>query len=213
VAAVTSPEALADPIGVVVGLVAGREPSLDRTVIARVTEGVAGGRSKRRRLAQALLDNPGVLADGRSPAPRAVADLLISLRRVGAVNISPPACTECGKHLRSYQRRGEDWYCSVCGPVREMCSACGCIRSVNSRDRDGKPRCAQCPPGDDDPVALIAEVVTSVDPSLTAEAVTAAVLSAVPRAGQRRPLAWALQTGPDCSPEPERTHRLRRSCA
>jgi hypothetical protein len=148
VTAVTSPEALAAPIGVIVGLVAGREPALDRTVIARVTEGVAGGRAKRRRLAQALLDNPGVLADGRSPAPRAVADLLISLRRADAVNISPPACAECGKHLRSYQRRGEDWYCSVCGPVREPCSACGCIRPVNSRDRDGKPRCAQCPPGD-----------------------------------------------------------------
>jgi hypothetical protein len=81
VTAVTSPEALADPIGVIVGLVTGREPSLDRTVIAKVTEDVAGGRSKRRRLAQALLDNPEVLADGRSPAPRAVADLLISLRR------------------------------------------------------------------------------------------------------------------------------------
>ncbi len=194
--AVTSPEALAAPIGVIVGLVAGREPALDRAVIARVTEGVAGGRAKRRRLAQALLDNPGVLADGRSPAPRAVADLLISLRRAGAVNISPPACAECGKHLRSYQRRGEDWYCSVCGPVREPCSACGCIRPVNSRDRDGKPRCAQCPPGDDDPVAVIAEVVTRADPSLTAGAVTAAVLSAVPRAGQRRPLAWTLQDRP-----------------
>ena len=194
--AVTSPDALADPVGVIVGLVAGREPALDRAVIARVAEGVAGGRAKRRRLAQALLDNPGVLADGRSPAPRAVADLLIALRRAGAVNISPPACAGCGKQLRSYQRRGEDWYCSVCGPVREPCSACGRIRPVNSRDRDGKPRCAQCPPGDGDPVAVIAEVVTSVDPSLTAGAVTAAVLAAVPRAGQRRQLAWALQDRP-----------------
>jgi hypothetical protein len=122
--AVTSPDALEDPVGVIVGLVAGREPALGRSVIARAAEDVAGGRAKRRRLAQALLDNPGVLADGRSPAPRAVADLLISLRKAGAVNISPPACAECGKQLRSYQRRGEDWYCSSCGPVREPCSAC-----------------------------------------------------------------------------------------
>jgi uncharacterized protein YidB (DUF937 family) len=197
VTAATSPDALADPIGVIVGLVTGREPALDRAVIAKVAEDAAGGRAKRRRLAQALLDNPGVLADGRSPAPRAVADLLISLRRAGAVNISPPACAECGKQLRSYQRRGEDWYCSVCGPVREPCSACGQFRCVNSRDRDGKPRCAQCPPDGGDPVAVIAEVVTSVDPSLAAGAVKAAVLSAVPRAGQRRPLAWALQDRPE----------------
>ncbi|MGD0069874.1 MAG: hypothetical protein ABSB76_41495, partial [Streptosporangiaceae bacterium] len=193
---VTSPDALADPIGVIVGLVAGREPALDRAVIARAAEDVAGGRSKRRRLAQALLDNPGVLADGRSPAPRAVADLLISLRNAGAVNISPPACAECGKHLRSFQRRGEDWYCSVCGPAREPCSACGHVRCVNSRDRDGKPRCSQCPPGDGDPLALITEIVTSADPSLTAKTVTAAVLAAVPRPGQRRALAWALQDRP-----------------
>ena len=194
--AVTSPDVLEDPVGAIVGLVAGREPSLELSVIARAAEGVAGGRAKRRRLAQALLDNPGILADGRSPAPRAVADLLLALRKAGAVNISPPACAECGKQLRSYQRRGEDWYCSSCGPVREPCSACGHVRCVNSRDRDGQPRCSQCPPDDSDPVTVITEIVTRADPSLTAEAVTAAVLSAVPRAGQRRPLAWALQDQP-----------------
>jgi hypothetical protein len=36
-----------------------------------------------------------VLADGRSPAPRAVGDLLIALRRVGAVRVSPPVCSQC----------------------------------------------------------------------------------------------------------------------
>ena len=194
--AVTSPDALEDPVGVIVGLVAGREPALGRSVIARVAEDVAGGRAKRRRLAQALLDNPGVLADGRSPAPRAVADLLISLRKAGAVNISPPACAECGKQLRSYQRRGEDWYCSSCGPVREPCSACGRLRRVTCRDRDGKPRCSRCPPGDGDPAALVTEIVTSADPSLAAGTVTSAVMAAAPRAGQRRQLAWTLQDRP-----------------
>jgi len=196
VTAVTSPDALEDPVGVIVGLVAGREPALGRSVIARVAEDVAGGRAKRRRLAQALLDNPGVLADGRSPAPRAVADLLISLRKAGAVNISPPACAECGKQLRSYQRRGEDWYCSSCGPVREPCSACGRLRRVTCRDRDGKPRCSRCPPGDGDPAALVTEIVTSADPSLAAGTVTSAVMAAAPRAGQRRQLAWTLQDRP-----------------
>lgn len=97
-----STEATEDPVGVIVGLVAGCDPALDREVIAEVTENVAGGRSKRRRLAQALLDNPGVLADGRSPAPRAVADLLIALRAAGAAGISPPTCAGCGKNLRTY---------------------------------------------------------------------------------------------------------------
>jgi len=192
-----SPEALEDPIGVITGLVAGRDPALDRAVIAKVAGAVAGGRSKRRRLAQAMLDNPGVLADGRSPAPRAVADLLIALRAAGATGISAPACAECGKHLRTFQRRGDDWYCGVCGPVQESCAACGKLRPVNCRDRDGMPRCAKCPPDDGrDPVGLITEVVTGIDPSLPAEAVAAAVATAAPQAGQRRRLAWALQDRP-----------------
>lgn len=195
--AAISPEVLADPVGVIVSLVAERGPALDRAVITKAVEEVAGGRAKRRRLAQALLDKPEVLADGRSPAPRAVADLLIALRKAGAVTISAPVCAECGKQLRTVQRRGEDWYCGVCGPVREPCAACGQLRRVRCRDRDGQPRCSQCPPdAGRDPVGLIVEVVTSIDPSLPAEVVAAAVMSAVPRAGQRQPLAWVLQDRP-----------------
>jgi hypothetical protein len=108
---------LTDPIGVLVELVVRHEPSLDRATVSNVVENLAGGRAKRRRLAQALLDRPTVLTDGRSPAPRAVADLLIALRKAGATRISPPVCAECGKQLRTFQRRGEHWYCGVCGPA------------------------------------------------------------------------------------------------
>ena len=192
-----SAEALEDPIGVIAGLISSRYPPLDQAVIVKVAEDVAGGRSKRRRLAQSLLDNPGVLADGRSPAPRAVADLLIALQAAGVTGISPPACAECGKHLRTFQRRGDDWYCAVCGPAREPCAACGKLRPVNCRDRDGMPRCAKCPPdAGRDPVSVITEVVAGIDPSLPAETVAAAVVLAVPRAGQRQRLAWALEDRP-----------------
>src|SRR2546426_4247402 len=101
-----APEVLADPIGVVVDLVTRNEPGLDRVAVTEVAATVAGGRAKRRRLAQALVDRPALLADGRSPAPRVVADLLIALRKAGAQHISPPVCAECGKHLRTFQRRG-----------------------------------------------------------------------------------------------------------
>ena len=190
-------DAVADPVGVTVALIAGIEPGLDRGAIRPVVTEVAGGRAKQRRLAQALAGRPAVLSDGRSPAPRVVGDLLIALVKAGATAISPPVCAGCGKALRTQQRRGEDWYCGVCGPVREPCTACGEIRPVNSRGRDGKPRCHQCPPGDGrDPVALITEVVADVDPSLPEGTVAAAAMSAVPRPGQRLPLAWALQDRP-----------------
>src|SRR5438105_1107576 len=116
-----APDVLADPVGVVVDLVAAVEPVLNRGVLARLVEGVAGGRAKRRRLAQALRDRPGVLTDGCSPAPRVVGDLLIALRTAGAMGVSSPVCAQCGKQLRTLQRRGEDWYCGLCGPRRAQC--------------------------------------------------------------------------------------------
>jgi hypothetical protein len=195
---ITTPRVLTDPIGVVVDLIAGCGPGLDRSVIAMVVTGVAGGRAKQRHLAQALLERPAMLTDGRSPAPRAVADLLTGLRTAGAKNVSPPICAGCGKLLRSFQRRGQDWYCSVCGPVREPCAGCGQTRPVNVRDRAGRPRCAQCPPeAGTDPVSVVVDVVAALDPALTGEVVTAAVMVAAPRAGQRHRLAWAVRERPE----------------
>jgi hypothetical protein len=192
------PDVIADPVGVTVGLIAEVEPGLERAAIEEVVARVGGGRAKRRKLSQALAQRPEVLVDGRSPAPRVVGDLLIALSTAGAVNVSPPACTECGKHLRTLQRRGEDWYCGVCGPVREPCASCGSTRRVHSRDRAGKPRCAGCPPDDGrDPVQLVIDVVTTVEPGLPAEAVAAAVAATVSPAGQREQLAWALQDRPE----------------
>src|SRR5436190_12212645 len=126
---------LTDPAGVVVDLITGIEPNLDRATVGEIVEGVAAGRAKRRRLAQALQEHPGLLTDGRSPAPRVVGDLLIALRAAGASRVSPPVCSQCGKQLRTLQRRREDWYCGVCGPRTEPCAACGNTRPVARRDR------------------------------------------------------------------------------
>jgi hypothetical protein len=134
-----APEVLADPVGVVVDLIEERHVALERTVIEDVVIGVAGGRAKRRRLAQVLLERPSVLDDGRSPAPRVVGDPLIALGKANASNISSPVCANCNKALRTLQRRGEDWYCGVCGPSREACTACGKTRPVTFRDRDHGP--------------------------------------------------------------------------
>jgi hypothetical protein len=185
---------LADPIGAIVDLVVRYEPTLGRSTITGAVQSVAGGRAKRRRLAQALLDKPAVLVDGRSPGPRAIADLLLALRHAGAARISAPVCADCGKPLRTLQRRGEDWYCGGCGPRREPCAACGETKVVNVRDRHGRPRCVRCPPDDGgDPVSIVVEVVTGADPTLSADVVAAAVTAVVPRAAQRYQLAWALQ--------------------
>ncbi|MEU8364340.1 hypothetical protein AB0C27_50815 [Nonomuraea sp. NPDC048882] len=195
---VYEPGVLVDPIGVIIDLILDATPNLDRAVVEETVAGVVGGRAKRRKVAQALLERPAVLTDGRSPAPRAIAELLIALRNTGATTISPPVCAECGKHLRTFQRRDQDWYCGVCGPHREPCVSCGNVRTIHSRDRQGRPRCVRCPPDNGrDPIDIVVEVVTSIDPNLPSAAISAAVTAVVPRPGQRHQLAWALEDRPE----------------
>jgi hypothetical protein len=190
-------DVLADPVGVITALVASAEPAMARAEIERLVTGVAGSRAKRRRLAGALAGRPSVLADGRSPAPRAVGDLLIALRGAGATSVPAPACAGCGKDLRTLQRRGQDWYCNACSLRPGWCAACGQQRLIVSADRRGQPRCAGCPDRDErDPLAVLTEVVTRADPSLTAGQVTAAAQRAFARPSGLRRLAWAVEDAP-----------------
>ena len=190
---------LADPVGVVAGLLCAAEPGLDRQVAGDLVRSVAAGRAKRRRLAQALLGKPSLLVDGRSPAPRVAGDLLIALRHAGAVTISPPVCAGCGKPLRTVQRRGQDWYCGACGPRPEPCARCGLSRPVSVRDRAGRPHCQACQPegSEGDPTAIVAGIIAVIDPDIPAGTIAAATLAAAPGTGQRRRLAWALQDHPE----------------
>lgn len=196
--ATQTPGVLADPLSVVVDVVAGLEPGLDRARISEVAAGVAGGRAKRRRLAQALLARPGILTDGRSPAPEAVGKLLTALREAGAVHVSPPVCAACGKPMRAFQRRGQHWYCGVHGPQTAACSVCGKVRPVAQRDRQHQPRCGQHRLTDEhDPTQILIDILASIDPALEMQLVRAAISAAAPQPGQRRRLAWALQDRPE----------------
>ena len=191
------PDALADPVGVAVALVSATEPGLGRDVIEAAVTGVAAGRAKRRRLAQALAGRPGILTDGRSPAPRVAGDLLIALRNAGATVISPPSCAGCGRHLRTLQRRGQDWYCAVCGPRPGRCACCGQQRIIASTDRRGQPRCGRCPDRDDrDPLAVLTETIGQLDSSLPAETIAAAARRVFYRPAKLRQLAWVIEDEP-----------------
>ncbi len=188
---------LAGPAGVIVDLIAGIEPALDRETITGVVAGVAGGRAKQRRLAQMLSSRPSVLTDGRSPAPQAAGDLLIALRKAGASGISPPVCATCGKHLRTLRRRGQYWYCSPCGRRPKQCTSCGQDRSVATLDRQGQPRCRRCPDEDDrDPVMILTAVITKLEPSLPPGRIAASAARAQPGRARLRQLAWVIEDTP-----------------
>ncbi|WP_220377984.1 hypothetical protein [Streptomyces inhibens] len=190
--------AVADPIGLITDLVADVEKELGSETIRAVVTAVAGGRAKSRRLAEALAMRPAVLTDGRSPAPRAIGDLLIELRKAGASAIAPPVCAECGKKLRTLQRQGQDWYCSVCGQETTECTACGNIRRVGFRDRKGLPRCKMCPDYDDrDPVTVVHELITAITPDTDRNVIAEALRRTAPhRPTYRQRLVWALEENP-----------------
>ena len=114
------------------------------------------------------------------------------------MSISPPACAGCGKQLRTMQRRGQDWYCGVCGPQRRAMRGLrpatgsaprrpGRAAAVRASARDGDGR---------DPAAIVTGVIAAIDPRCPPGRVAAAVRRAAARAGQRRQLAWALQDQP-----------------
>lgn len=193
-----APDPLADPLGVIIDLVADLEPALARDRLTEVVAGVAGGRAKRRRLAEALLARPAILIDGCSPAPEAIGTLLTVLRDAGAVNVSPPVCAECAKPLRAFQRRGQDWYCGRHGPARAACAGCGNVRPIARRDRQHQPHCVQCPPSQEqDSTAALIGMIAGIEPGLEVGAVTAAIEAAAPHHGQRQRLAWAVAQRPE----------------
>ena len=189
-------EVCAGPVGVIVRLVAQAEPTMDLAEIRSEVTLVAGGRAKRRRLAQALRDDPALLATGGPPVPWAAGQLLLGLRSAGARAIAAPRCGECGRSV-SYliSRKG----CVICSPCRDKpqpCARCGEERRVSTRDRHGRPRCDRCPDTGGDPVGLLTQVVTGLDPALGGEAVTTALDRATVRAAGQRRLAWAIVDQP-----------------
>jgi hypothetical protein len=189
---------ICDPVATVVDLVAAADPVLDTDEIRRIVERVGGGRAKRRRLATAVASSPTVLTTGRSPAPKVVGDLLLALRAAGAARISAPGCAECGREITSMQRRGEHWYCCPCFVRPQECSSCGQQRQVSFRDRHGRPRCSQCPDRDArDPRRVLVEVITSLDPGLTANAVVTAIAATVTKPAHEQKLAWTIEETPE----------------
>jgi hypothetical protein len=189
--------AVSDPIGLIVDLVGTVEQQLPPEQVRTVATAVAGGRAKSRRLAAALAERPGVLADGRSPAARVVGDLLLALREAGAMAVSSPCCAECGKQLRTFQRRGQHWYCAVCEQHTEPCAACGNIRRLHSRDRAGQPRCSQCPDIDGrDPITVIHSLIAELDAHADRGTVAAVVRESASRPAYQQKLAWALEARP-----------------
>jgi hypothetical protein len=193
-------QAITDPVGLTVDLVTGVDPEIDPQTVRDVVARLAAGRAKARRLAGALAQRPAVLADGCSPAPLVVGELLVALRTAGA-EVGAPVCARCNRSLHgSLARRGQDWCCHRCGRDRQRCTGCGHDRPVGRRDHHGRPYCIGCPTGDtnlSDPQAMLVGLISGLDPSLGATTITTALKRAVSRPADLQRLAWTVGDRPE----------------
>jgi hypothetical protein len=190
-----------EPIRLIVSTIREVETDLDPAVIEAAVLAAGGRRARLRELAAALAGRPGVLTDGRSPAPACVGDLLIALLKAGATRISAPVCATpgCGRELASMQRRGQDWHCAGCRSewAREECAGCGQAKPVNTRGPGGQAYCWPCARKNaPDPVADIVTVVTAIDPGVPADLIAAAAVLAAPGMMACRKLAQAVRERP-----------------
>ena len=191
-------EAVADPVGLIVRLIRDVDQHLEAERVHEVVCAAVPKRSVRRRLAQALGEDPSVLRTGRPPAPYCLARLLLALRAAGAAQLPRPHCGECGREGdRMGTRRGGRWACTSCLEHTLACAGCGELRRVASRDRDRQPRCARCPDTAGDPLLRLVELVIALHPGLDTDVVSAALNRSASRSADKRRLAWAVIARPD----------------
>ena len=114
------------------------------------------------------------------------------------MSISLPVCATCGKQLRIDPAPGPGLVLQRSAAAgRTRCASCGQDRATATVDRQGRPRCRQCPDDDDrDPVAILTGVITRLEPSLPAERDRRGRRRAQPGPAKLRRLAWAIEDAP-----------------
>jgi hypothetical protein len=189
--------AIGNPVGLITDLITAADPGLAPDRIHSIVVTVTGGRAKSRRLAAALASRPGVLLDGRSPAPRAVGELLGGLahgRRNGDLAAVLRRMRQASADLHPQRAR---LVLQPCEHRRAPCAGCGKTKRVKALDRNGQPRCAQCCDVDDrDPISVIHSVVAELDPQVDRDTIAAAVDQSCRQRAYQQKLAWAIESDP-----------------
>ncbi|MFD9858753.1 site-specific integrase [Streptomyces alboflavus] len=188
-----------DPLEVLVDLLCDVETALSREKVREVTSDVVQGRARQRTIALEPIDNPQVLRTGLSPCAVRVGILLMALKKAGAEQLADPRCHVCGRELvNALNKRARVWGHSSCFRKPESCTACGEIRAVRRRDRQGQPYCERCQlPEHDDPTKALVKVLADLEPGLGRDRVLEALDHSAGVAALRRDVAWAVVERPN----------------
>jgi hypothetical protein len=192
---------LHDPDTLVATITSGVEPELTSAAVSSAIAQAAPSRAQRRRLAQALHEDPDLLTSGRPEGPPQVERLIRALQTAGARRLVRPRCGHCHQPKPLPQRDGEIRICSACDTRRrgaaEPCSRCGLGRQVASRDHDGQPLCGGCTPYQDhDPLDQLHALISALNPNRNPQSLTKLIQDAIPQQFQRHQVLWELQQRP-----------------
>ncbi|WP_149827177.1 site-specific integrase [Streptomyces tailanensis] len=136
-----------DPTQELIDLVVARDPGVDRATVEQALSGCSRQRAVRRRVAWAVLDQPGLLTGGGHTAPTpSVLAFINALVDAGATVVQRPGCARCGAPDRLRAKRDGQRICWRCEEESraEDCSRCGKHRKVSCREDDGRPVCHEC---------------------------------------------------------------------
>ena len=90
------------------------------------------------------------------------------------------------------QLRGQD--CSPCYTRPQPCASCGQQRQVTFRDRHGNPLLRRVSDRDArDPRQVLVALITTLDPGLSADAVTRAITATTTKSAHAGKLAWTIE--------------------
>lgn len=197
-AATPMPTALEDSL---VEIAAALEPGLSRETIVSALKAGCSTRAKRRRAAQAVITDPGLLTCGRPDGPVAVDDFIHSLAAAGAAHVVLPACPSCQKPSPLSEGWEQTRICRPCkGAKRRVahpCEVCGRRRFAH-HDREGRKVCRRCRPGQDvDPVEVIAELVAPLAAGVDPVALRGAIRSVTKFPYDLLTLSWEIEDRPD----------------
>lgn len=181
-------------------VVAALEPDMDRATIVTAIEESCSNRPKRRRLAAAVVADPGLLTSGSPDGPVAVDHFLHRLVDLGARHAVIPLCPRCHKPKPITEWSGDIRICNPCklhlrrfGSNCELCGRAG----VTYRDRQGRGVCRACRPGQDvDPVEVLVGLVGPLADGVPPEKLREAIRSAGKMPYDLLRTSWEIEDRP-----------------
>lgn len=195
-------EVLADPDAVISEAVRRAEPDLPESTCAGALTEVASSLATRRRIAQALFDDPELLTSGAPQGSPALDRLIAALQRRGSSRVVLPRCGRCDRQRRLTSRDGSIRVCGSCDGRRrktnQRCSVCGQQRHTESTTWDGNPVCATCDrlAHNVDHLEHLVVHIRQISPAAEPNDVRRAVRSVLPSTRSQRRVADELSAHP-----------------